>query len=142
MIEKVANILLVEDDTLDVMNVERALKKMNATHRLFVAHNGQEALQMLRGEQEEIIDPLPSIIMLDINMPRMNGLEFLAELRQDEELKHIKVFIMTTSDQEADRLVAGELGVSGYIIKPLRLNFSTASTDSFNLFIDLLNLKK
>jgi CheY-like chemotaxis protein len=142
MIDKIANILLVEDDTLDVINVERTLKRINAEHRLFVAKNGQEALDMLRGNKTEKIDPLPSIIMLDINMPKMNGLEFLTELRQDEELKHIKVFITTTSDEDTDRSLSNELGVSGYIVKPLKFNNPTSSKDSFNLFIDLLNLKK
>jgi CheY-like chemotaxis protein len=142
MIDKIANILLVEDDMLDVINVERTLKRINAEHRLFVAKNGQEALDMLRGNRAEKIDPLPSIIMLDINMPKMNGMEFLAELRQDEELKHIKVFITTTSDEDTDRSLSNELGVSGYIVKPLKFNNPTSSKDSFNLFIDLLNLKK
>jgi len=127
---------------LDVINVERTLKRINAEHRLFVAKNGQEALDMLRGNRTEKIDPLPSIIMLDINMPKMNGMEFLAELRQDEELKHIKVFITTTSDEDTDRSLSNELGVSGYIVKPLKFNNPTSSKDSFNLFIDLLNLKK
>ncbi|MES2732812.1 MAG: response regulator [Bacteroidota bacterium] len=142
MIEKVANVLLVEDDSLDAMDVERTLRKVNANHRLYVARNGQEALNMLRGIQVPKIDPLPSIIMLDINMPKMNGLEFLEELRRDETLKHIKVFIMTTSNQEADRTVTAKLGVSGYIVKPLKISNSPSSKDSFNLCIDLINLKK
>lgn len=142
MIDKVANILLVEDDYLDTMIVERTLRKMNVIHKLFIARNGQEALDMLRGKGVDKINPLPSIIMLDINMPKMNGLEFLSELRNDEALKDIKVFIMTTSDQESDRLVSEELGVSGYILKPMNLTNSSSSKDSFNLFIDLMNLKK
>lgn len=142
MVDKIAHILLVEDDSLDVMNVERTLKKINAEHRLFVARNGQEALDLLRGVKQEKIDPLPSLIMLDINMPKMNGIEFLSELRQDEELKHIKVFIMTTSNEDSDRQLSSEMGVSGYIVKPLKFNNPTSSKDSFNLFIDLLNLKK
>jgi CheY-like chemotaxis protein len=142
MIDKVANILLVEDDYLDIIDVERTFKKSNINHKLHVARNGEEALNMLRGKGSyEKINPLPSIIMLDINMPKMNGLEFLAALRNDEELKDIKVFIMTTSNQEIDRMTSNDLGISGYIIKPLKLNHSS-SKDSFNLFIDLLNLKK
>lgn len=142
MIDKVANILLVEDDYLDSMIVERNLRKMNVIHKLFVARNGQEALDMLRGNGYEKITPSPSIIMLDINMPRMDGLEFLSELRSDKELKDIKVFIMTTSDQEIDRTASEKMGVSGYIVKPFNLNNSSSSKDSFNLFIDLMNLKK
>jgi CheY-like chemotaxis protein len=142
MIDKIANILLVEDDYLDTMIVERTLRKMNVVHKLYIARNGQEALNMLWGRGVEKINPLPSIIMLDINMPKMNGLEFLSELRSDEELKDIKVFVMTTSDQEQDKIASQELGVSGYIIKPLNLNYSSASKDNFNLFIDLMNLRK
>jgi CheY-like chemotaxis protein len=142
MLGKIANILLVEDDSLDVINVERTLSKMNVNHRLHVARNGQEALDLLRGNRVSKIEPLPSIILLDINMPKMDGLEFLAELRGDEALKHIKVFIMTTSNQDADRQTSALLGISGYIIKPLKFNNAISSKDSFNLFIDLLNLKK
>ncbi|SDL92447.1 Response regulator receiver domain-containing protein [Catalinimonas alkaloidigena] len=142
MLEKIVNILLVEDDYLDVMDVERNLKKINVLHKLYVARNGEEALAMLRGGGAETIDPLPSLIMLDINMPKMNGIEFLQELRQDPALKHIKVFIMTTSDHEEDRSAAQELGISGYIVKPLKFSNKFSATDSFNLFIDLLNLKK
>jgi CheY-like chemotaxis protein len=142
MIDKVANILLVEDDMLDIMQIERTLKKLNIIHKLYIARNGQEALSLLRGESMEKIQPLPSLIMLDINLPRMDGFEFLSILRQDQELKDIRVFIMTTSDQEEDKNVAKNLGVSGYIVKPLNLTNPTSSMDSFSLMIDLLNLKK
>lgn len=142
MIEKVANILLVEDDYLDILTVERAFKRINANHKLFVANDGQQALAMLRGEGVEKISPRPSIIMLDINLPKMNGLEFLNELRQDEELRDIKVFITTTSDHENDRDLSKKLGISGYIVKPVNFSNPTSSIDNFNLLIDLLNLKK
>lgn len=142
MIDKVANILLVEDDMLDIMQIERTLKKLNIVHKLYVAKNGQEALSLLRGEGTEKIRPLPSLIMLDINMPKMDGFEFLSILRRDEELKDIKVFIMTTSNQEEDKNVAKNLGVSGYVVKPLNLTNPASSMDSFSLMIDLLNLRK
>jgi CheY-like chemotaxis protein len=142
MVQKVVNLLLVEDDSLDIINVERALKKMNINHKLFVARNGFEALAQLKGEGAEKIVPLPSIIMLDINMPKMDGFEFLQVIRNDDELKNIKVFITTTSGQSVDKDNAKKLGVSGYITKPLNYNNVSSSIDSFNLFIDLLNLKK
>lgn len=139
---KIVNILLVEDDSLDIMDVERTLAKIDVHHRLYIARNGQEALSMLKGEGREAIEPLPSLIMLDINMPKMNGLEFLSRLRKDEVLKDIKVFIMTTSNEDVDRVAANGLGVSGYIVKPLKLNNPASSVDKFNLMVDLLNLKK
>lgn len=142
MVDKVANILLVEDDMLDIMQIERTLTKLNIVHKLYIAKNGQEALSLLRGDGAEKIHPLPSLIMLDINMPKMDGFEFLSILRQDQELKNIKVFIMTTSNQEEDKQVAKNLGVSGYVVKPLNLTNPASSMDSFSLMIDLLNLRK
>jgi len=144
MSETTVNILLVEDDYLDIMNVERELKKINITHPIHVARNGKEALDMLRGYGTEKISPAPSLILLDINMPKMNGLEFLAELRHDPEFSHIPVFIMTTSNEETDRMAAQRLNVTGYIVKPLTFDSfekSHSSLDSFSLFLDLIKLK-
>ena len=99
-----ATILLVEDDYLDIMNVERELKKLNVNLPLFVARNGREALNMLRGEGGATkINPAPKVVLLDINMPKMNGIEFLEIVRNEPELKHLNVFIMTTSNEETDR---------------------------------------
>jgi CheY-like chemotaxis protein len=138
------NILLVEDDYLDIMNVERELKKINIDHPIHVARNGREALDMLKGNNVTKISPAPSIILLDINMPKMNGLEFLAELRNEPEFSQIPVFIMTTSNEETDRFAAQKLNVAGYIVKPLSFdNFenSISSLDSFTLFLDLIKIK-
>jgi len=139
-----ASILLVEDDQMDIMNVQRELRKNNIDVPLHIARNGREALNMLRGEggQEKI--ELPRVVMLDINMPRMNGLELLELLRSDLEFVGLNVFIMTTSDLDTDRLKAQNLAVSGYIIKPL--NFDTfgeggSTVDGFSLFLDLLKMK-
>lgn len=144
MTNKEVNILLVEDDYLDIMNVERELKKIGITYPIHVARNGREALEMLRGTGVEKISPVPSVILLDINMPKMNGLEFLAELRTEPEFSHIPVFIMTTSNEETDRMAAQKLHVAGYIVKPMSFeNFdnSHSSLDSFTLFLDLIKLK-
>lgn len=113
---KIINILLVEDDEVDVMNVKRALKKKGLNNPLFVAGNGIEALELLRGKEEI---PKPRVILLDINMPKMNGIEFLKELRKDESLKNISVFVMTTSNEDSDKIEAYNLNVAGYILKPL-----------------------
>jgi len=120
MEEKLVTILLVEDDAVDVMNVKRAFAKNNILNPLAVAGNGLEALCMLRGEEGyEKIWPRPQIILLDLNMPKMNGMEFLKELRNDPALKSTSVFVMTTSNDERDRVEAYDLNVAGYIIKPV-----------------------
>ena len=140
-----ASILLIEDDYLDIRNVERELKKINVNLPLYTAHNGREALQMLRGEGVPAINPLPKVVLLDINMPKMNGIEFLTEIRRDPVLKELNVFVMTTSAEETDRLAARNLKISGYIEKPLTFDsfggIHGSKIDSFSLFIDLLKIK-
>jgi CheY-like chemotaxis protein len=134
---KVINILLVEDDKLDVMNVQRALDKMQILHKTSVARNGEEALELLDGMYKS---EKPDVVLLDVNMPKMNGVEFLTEIRNRNDLKDLKVFVVTTSDERIDREATDRLGISGYIVKPLRLN-NPSSMDSFNLMIDLMNMK-
>ena len=112
------NILLVEDDELDVMNVQRAFKKNNVVNPLHVAANGIEALEMLRGD---LMPRDRRLILLDLNMPRMGGIEFLKELRADPELKATTVVVLTTSDEERDKVNAYDLNVAGYILKPVTL---------------------
>src|ERR1700685_2147108 len=92
------NIMLVEDDDIDIMSMKRSFKKNNIQNPLFIANDGVEALDMLRGTNGvEKIVPTPKIIITDINMPKMNGHEFLKELRADKELRAISVFVLTTS---------------------------------------------
>ncbi len=120
IIDRKMNFLLVEDDTIDVKNVQRAFKKNDISNPLHVAGNGEEALLMLRGNGVgPSIVPPPQVILLDLNMPKMNGIEFLQELRKDPELKSISVFVLTTSDEERDKVAAYNLNVSGYILKPI-----------------------
>ncbi len=123
MAGKMLNILLVEDDALDVMNVQRAFKKNNVLNPLFVAGNGLEALDMLRGAEGNPPQvPLDRrIILLDLNMPRMNGIEFLRELRSDPKLNLIPVIVLTTSGEDRDKVEAFQLNVAGYIVKPVTL---------------------
>ena len=132
------SILYVEDDETDIELLRRAMRKNNVQNRLYVAENGVEALRLLR--EPGTLRLKPCIILLDINMPKMNGLELLQIIRSHEEWRQLKCFIVTTSDEKVDRKAASALGVSGYITKPLKLN-SPASMDAFNLMIDLLNLK-
>ena len=135
---KIPSILLVEDDQLDVIDIRRSLDKLNILYRLTVARTGEEGIARLEELMET--DSLPNLILLDINMPRMNGLEFLAVLRSREEWKHLSCFIITTSDEKVDKTMAKNLNVSGYIVKPFKINQFT-SIDSFNLMIDLMNMK-
>ncbi|KAF2516720.1 response regulator [Flavobacterium foetidum] len=129
---KKPTILLIEDDELDIISVERSLKKIESEYMLYTAYNGIEALRILR---DESIGLVPDVILLDINMPRMNGIEFLQVIREDEKLKDLKVFIMTTSSEGRDRAEAEELGISGYIIKPLNYTENTKRLDSMDAFV-------
>lgn len=121
MQERVVNILLVEDDEVDVMNVKRAFSKYNISNPLYVAENGLKALNMLRSRdgQPPQVPESRRLILLDLNMPKMNGLEFLYEIRQDEKLKRTPVIVLTTSDEDKDRIEAYNLNVAGYILKPV-----------------------
>ncbi len=114
------NFLLIEDDQVDVKNVKRAFKKNSINNPLYLAGNGEEALELLRtGGQGSPEIPTIHIILLDLNMPKMNGIEFLHELRKDPRLRPITVIILSTSDEETDILKAHNLNVAGYILKPI-----------------------
>ena len=121
MEEKKIHILLVEDDEVDVMNVRRAFKKNNIVNPLYMASNGLEALAILRGESktEPAMPQARRLILLDLNMPRMNGIEFLRELRLDQSLRSIPVIVLTTSNEDRDKVEAYNLNVAGYILKPV-----------------------
>lgn len=108
-------ILLVEDDEVDVMTVKRAIRTLKIGNKLDFAGNGEEAIEYL----EDCEDDLPCIILLDINMPRMNGIEFLSHIKKDERFKRIPVIILTTSQEEQDRYASFNLSAAGYMLKPV-----------------------
>jgi CheY-like chemotaxis protein len=112
-----ARLLHVEDDEICLMMLNRMFKKMQLANPISVAHDGIEALEWLRGTNDRPRLPQPFLILLDLNMPRMDGIEFLQKLRKDEELKTSIVFVMTTSDADEDKAKAYSLGVAGYILK-------------------------
>ena len=109
--------LVVDDDVVDIRTIKRGIRKHKISNPVIEATNGLEALRILRGDKHKSALESPFIILLDLNMPQMNGIEFLRELRRDRLLKHHIVFILTTSSDERDLLKAYEKNVAGYILK-------------------------
>ena len=108
-------ILLVEDNIIEILKLKRAIENLGMNHEVLEAENGEIALDSIK--QEEIN---PDIVLLDLNMPKMNGLEFLAIVRNDESMRHLPIIILSTSNNNRDLMEAYKLGVSGYILKPLK----------------------
>ena len=110
----VVKVLFIEDDMIESMKMQRAVSKFQYNHTIIEAKNGEEALGIL--EQPD----LPDLIFLDLNMPRMSGIEFLSILKSDDRLKYLPTVILTTSENRADLLECFKLGIAGYVIKPLK----------------------
>ena len=108
-------ILLIEDDRVDAMTVKRALKELKVTIPLKIVSNGEEELAYLKDKSQI----KPCIILLDLNMPRMNGIEFLEIAKQDDLLKRIPVIVLTTSSEQQDKFNSFNLGIAGYMLKPV-----------------------
>lgn len=117
-------IVLIEDDDVDVMNVRRAFEKNRMTNRVHVAGNGLEGLHKLRSGEVGA----RRLVLLDLNMPKMNGIEFLRELRADLALRATSVVVLTTSNEERDKVDAYDLNVAGYLVKPV----------TFSKFVDVM----
>lgn len=114
---KVTNkpILLVEDDQVDIMTIIRALKEISVGNPLVSKENGEDALAHLHNPDNE----KPCIILLDLNMPIMNGIEFLQKVKADHLLRRIPVVVLTTSEEQQDKVNSFNLGVAGYMAKPV-----------------------
>ncbi len=123
-------ILLVEDDQNDIMLMERALEKVDLPLELIIARDGKEALEYLRNESNDGQEKLPSIIILDLNMPRMSWLEFLKILNQDSKLRRIPIVILSSSIETRDICESYDLGANSYIQKPVE----------FEKFVDVLRM--
>ncbi len=108
-------ILLVEDDMVDAMTVRRALKELQVSNPLTVKGNGEEALDYLK----DSINEKPCIILLDLNMPRMNGIDFLKEVKCDDRLRSIPVIVLTTSKADQDVVTTFNMSIAGYMVKPV-----------------------
>lgn len=109
------NILLIEDDNIEIMKLQRTVSKLSLNHNIIEAKNGEEAIAFLESGKQ-----LPDIILLDLNMPRMSGIEFLEILKKDATLRYLPTVVLTTSENRVDLLKCYEIGISGYIIKPLK----------------------
>jgi CheY-like chemotaxis protein len=114
---KKLKVLLIEDDMIEVMKFNRTLSKLDIHHNIVEAKNGEDALKILQDK-----DRLPDIILLDLNMPKINGIEFLTILKNDKDLKYIPTVILTTSNNRKDLLECYKIGIAGYVIKPLKFD--------------------
>lgn len=109
------NILFIEDDAIETMKLQRTTVKLGLNHNIIEAKNGEEALTVLNSNSQ-----LPDLILLDLNMPRMNGIEFLKILKADENFRYLPTIVLTTSQNRADLLECYRIGIAGYILKPLK----------------------
>ncbi len=128
-------ILLIEDDRVDVMTVQRALRKGSRAIPLHVARTAAEALEMLRGQGDARLDPLPSLILLDLNLPRMSGIEFLEQLRGDAQLRDLPVIVLTSSNEPSDRAAAFKYEVEDYIVKPHSFDEFTSAINTVLAYV-------
>lgn len=110
-------VLMIDDDSIEIMKLNRTISSMDLGHQIVAASDGEQALNILAQK-----DSVPDIILLDLSMPRINGIEFLSILKQKESLQYIPVIILTTSGNNKDLLQCYKLGIAGYILKPLKYN--------------------
>jgi CheY-like chemotaxis protein len=135
--DRALNILLVDDDEIDVMTVRRAFSRANIANQIYVATNGLEALEMLRNDG---IPAARRLILLDLNMPRMNGIELLRELRSDPALQMLTVIVLTTSNEDRDRVDAFQLNVAGYLLKPVTFHAFAEVMATLNKYWTLMEM--
>jgi len=131
------NILLVDDDEVDVMTVKRAFSRANITNKLFVATDGIEALSLLRSDG---IPAARRLVLLDLNMPRMSGIEVLRAIRADPALQTITVVVLTTSNEDRDRVEAYQLNVAGYLLKPVTFQQFAEVMSTINKYWALMEM--
>ncbi|MCE0721963.1 MULTISPECIES: response regulator [Legionella] len=133
------NFMLVDDDEIDIKDIQRTFKKNKINNPLHIATNGVDALNKLLGiNGEKKLTPTPKIIILDINMPKMNGIEFMKNIRTNKKLKSLLVFILTTSNSEKDKIDAYNLNAAGYIVKPFQVSEFMEMISSLHHYWNLL----
>ena len=134
MSEQTTGFLVVEDNDLDLEKIVRGFSRLKIQNEVIRAENGIDALDVLRGVNGREKPPTPCVVLLDLNMPRMNGFEFLRELRDDPEIAHTPVFVLTTSDRQQDINKAYEYGVCGYIVKPIEVTQMFEALGTLNAY--------
>jgi CheY-like chemotaxis protein len=134
---KTLKILLIEDDMIEVMKLNRAISSLKLPHKIIEANNGEEALKLLKEK-----DNIPDIILLDLNMPKINGIEFLGILKNDATLKYVPTIILTTSSNQRDLLACYEIGIAGYVLKPLKYEEYVSKIEKLLAYWSINELKK
>lgn len=134
---RILEILLVEDDLIEIMKLKRAMSSLNFLHKIVEAENGETALKLLKSKKNH-----PDIILLDLNMPKINGIEFLSILKRDDVLRHIPTIILTTSSNDKDLIECYKIGIAGYIIKPLKYEDYVSKIDKLLAYWSINEFKK
>lgn len=135
--KKNLNILLIEDNLIEIMKMKRTISFLELQHNIVEAKNGEIALEILEDKSK-----LPDLILLDLNMPKISGIEFLTILKKSEHLKHIPTVILTTSDNQKDLEECYKIGVSGYVLKPLKYDDYVKKIESVLAYWSINELKK
>jgi len=135
--KKSLKILLVEDNLIEIMKLKRTISLLDLDHILQEANNGEEALGILENTSN-----LPDIVLLDLNMPKISGIEFLKIIKQNDDLKHIPIIILTTSSNQKDLLECYKTGMSGYVLKPLKYEDYVKKMETVLAYWSLNELRK
>ncbi|MFY9243054.1 MAG: response regulator [Polaribacter sp.] len=135
--ETILKVLLIEDNLIEIMKMKRTISLLELKHSIVEAKNGEEALHFLEDKSQ-----LPDLILLDLNMPKINGIEFLSILKNSDDLKHIPTVILTTSDNQKDLQECYKIGVSGYVLKPLKYEDYVKKIEKVLAYWSINELKK
>lgn len=135
--KKKMNILLIEDDMIEIMKFNRTVSSLKLNHNIVEANNGEDALRILDKKDE-----LPDVILLDLNMPKINGIDFLKILKGDDVLKYIPTIILTTSSNQKDLLACYKIGIAGYVLKPLKYEDYVSKIEKILAYWSINELKQ
>ncbi|GAA3629392.1 response regulator [Flavivirga jejuensis] len=137
MMKNNLKVLLIEDDMIEIMKFNRVVASLKLQHTIIEANNGEDALKILQKKDE-----LPDIILLDLNMPKINGIEFLNILKKDNTLKYIPTIILTTSNNQNDLLECYKIGIAGYVLKPLKYDDYVSKMEKILAYWSINELKQ